>query len=368
MRNVRIAHLVETLAVGGLERLAVDLAKKQNDSGHSAWIYCIFDPGDLAAEAGQAGIAVVPFSKPKGLSIGVVRQMASRMRRDGIEILHTHNAIVHHYGVAAAMLARVPVVVNTQHGFGNLSRPRQARLFRLTLPWTDAVVLVSEDLRKGCVRDRGIPERKAVVIHNGIPVSKFAGKRASPGSRRPHLRFGTVGRIVPPKNHRLLIEAFAKVSAVLPEAELHLMGDGPLRSQVEERVAELSLGNRVHLHGLSFGVADFMSTLDVFVLSSSTEGLPVVILEAMAAGLPIVSTRVGGVPEAAPEHEIAWYSPIGDAEALAAGMSEAAKSPELALRGNNAHSRAAERFSIEAMASGYNALYTRLLKPQRESA
>lgn len=358
---MRIAHLVETLEVGGLERLAVDLAEKQNANGHSARIYCIFEPGALAGEAEQAGVPVVPFNKPKGFSSGTIRRIAAHMKNDGIQIVHSHNAVVHHYGVGGALLARVPVVVNTQHGFGNLSRPREARLFRTVLPWTNAVVLVSEDLRKVCISNRRIPAWKSVVIHNGIPVSKFANKRASPGSHRPHLRFGTVGRMVPPKNHGMLIEAFAKVLEAIPQAELHMMGDGPLREQLERRITELSLSTSVHLHGLSFGVADFLSTLDVFVLSSSTEGLPVVILEAMAAGLPIVSTRVGGVPEAAPEQEVAWYSPIGDCNSLAAQMCEAAKSPELALRGEAANRLAIERFSIEAMADGYNELYTRLL-------
>jgi glycosyltransferase involved in cell wall biosynthesis len=362
---VRIAHLVETLEVGGLERLAVDLAHRQNGQGHSARIYCIFEPGALASEAEQAGVPIVPFHKSKGFSPGTIRQIAARMKTDGIQILHSHNAVVHHYGVGGAILARVPVVVNTQHGFGNLSRPRQARLFRAVLPWTDAVALVSEDLRKACISNRSIPTKKAVVIHNGIPIAKFAEKRASPGSRRPHFRFGTVGRMVPPKNHGMLLEAFAKVLRAIPQAELHVMGDGPLREQLERCIAELSLSASVHLHGLSFDVADFLSTLDVFVLSSSTEGLPVVILEAMAAGLPIVSTRVGGVPEAAPEKQVAWYSPIGDCNSLAAAMYEAAQSSELAVRGETANRLATERFSIEAMADSYNDLYARLLNGQK---
>ena len=167
--------------------------------------------------------------------------------------------------------------------------------------------------------------------------------------------------MVPPKNHGMLLEAFAKVLGAIPQAELHMMGDGPLREQLERRIAELSLSANVHLHGLSFEVADFLATLDAFVLSSSTEGLPVVILEAMAAGLPIVSTRVGGVPEAAPEKEVAWYSPIGDCSSLAARMYEAAQSPELAVRGETANRLATERFSIEAMGDSYNDLYARLL-------
>jgi len=142
---------------------------------------------------------------------------------------------------------------------------------------------------------------------------------------------------------------------------LPILGDGPLRKSLEDSIATLGLGGSVHVHGASRDVPEFLSRLDAFVLSSVSEGLPVVILEAMAAGLPIVSTRVGGVPEAAPEGLVAWYSPSQDAGALAESMCRAVTSDSLATMGDAARKLALERFSIERMWSQYERLFEDLL-------
>ncbi len=359
---MRIVQLVENLEMGGLERLAVDLALAQKAAGHDPAVYCLLGRGFFAGELEAAGIPLIAFEKKKGISLRTTWQMARALRRFRAEVVHTHNANVHHYGVAAARQAGVPVVVNTRHGLGVLHmKAKQERIFRATLRWTDAVVLVSEDSRGFFVDHRDIPRRKTRVILNGIPVERFVRQPAQPGSQRPRLRFGTVGRLVPAKDHGLLLEAFRSVLAKFPECELHVLGDGPLRKSLEDGVAQLGLGRAVQLHGASREVPEFLSRLDVFVLSSLSEGLPVVILEAMAAGLPIVSTRVGGVPEAAPEGSVAWYCPPQDAGALADAMCRAAASDSLAGMGDTARRLALERFSIERMWSQYEHLFQELL-------
>ena len=128
---MRIVQVVENLEIGGLERLAVDLARKQKLDGHAPSIYCVFHPGAFAEEVEAAGIPVVAFRKKLGFSLEAVWKMAWRLRQDQADVVHTHNAVVHHYGVAAARLAGVPVVVNTLHGIGALfPRARQALIFR----------------------------------------------------------------------------------------------------------------------------------------------------------------------------------------------------------------------------------------------
>jgi glycosyltransferase involved in cell wall biosynthesis len=353
---------VENLEMGGLERLAVDLALAQKAAGHCPAVYCLLGRGFFAGELETAGIPLLAFEKKKGISPRTVWRMARALRGFGADVVHTHNANVHHYGVAAARTAGVPVVVNTRHGLGVLHmKAKQERLFRATLPWTDAVVLVSEDSRDFFVRQRGIPEGKARVILNGIPVEKFAQRPSRPGSDRPRFRFGTVGRFVPAKEHRVLLEAFRIVREQYPQSELHLLGDGPLRASIENGIGELGLTDCVHLHGAGRDVPEFLSRLDVFVLSSVSEGLPVVVLEAMAAGLPIVSTRVGGVPEAAPEGVVAWYCPTHDSKALAEAMCAAAASDSLTQMGGSARRLARERFGIERMGGEYIRLFEDLL-------
>ena len=129
---MRIAQLVEGLDIGGLERMAVDLAIAHRNAGHESSIYALFSPGALAPEAEAAGVSVVPFHKKLGFSLKAIVQLAARLRHDRIQVLHTHNSVVHHYGVLAAHLVRVPAIVNTRHGTTLLhTRPVQETYRRM---------------------------------------------------------------------------------------------------------------------------------------------------------------------------------------------------------------------------------------------
>jgi len=359
---MRIAQVVEYLGVGGLEKMAVNLAIAQKAGGHDPVIYCVGEPGALAAEAEAGGVRVTAFHKSPGFSARTILAIARRMRSDRIEVAHTHNWIIHHYGAAAAALAGVKAIVNTQHGLDmSLVGPRQARLFRSVLPLTKAVVFVAEASRRIFQETTGLPEAKTRVILNGIPVAPFVAHTASPGSRRPRIRFGTVGRIVPIKDHASLLRAFSTVAKKLPECELRLVGYGPLQPEIERLAAELGVAERFEILPPGSDVPRFLSELDIFVLSSQSEGLPVSLLEAMAAGLPVVSTRVGGIPEVAREGDIAWYSPAQNADMLAEAMYNAAVSADLTARGSRARQTVTADFSIERTSSAYENLFRELL-------
>ncbi|HEY3412189.1 MAG TPA: glycosyltransferase [Armatimonadota bacterium] len=359
---LRIVQVVETLDVGGLERLAVDLASAQKQAGHLPAIFCVFHPGALAAQAEAAGVPVIAFHKKKGFTWSNIRAMAAELRRLRADVVHTHNSVIHHYGLLAAWRAGVRVTVNTRHGLGVLhSARRQDYYFRATMPWTDRVVTVSEDGREFFVRHRGVPQDICQVIYNGVPLARFLAQPATPGAFRPRLRFGTVGRMVPAKAHDVLIRAFAQVLQHYPQAELHIAGDGTLAAANAALVEQLQLRQSVHLPGITSDPPSFLKDLDVFVLSSISEGMPIVVQEAMAASLPIVSTRIGGVPEMAPEGSVAFYAEPGDAGSLAAAMRQAAASPDLSAMGEAARRIACERFGIEKTQLEYEALFRRLL-------
>jgi glycosyltransferase involved in cell wall biosynthesis len=288
--------------------------------------------------------------------------MARRMRSDGAEVVHTHNWIIHHYGAAAAALARVRAVVNSQHGLGTATISlRQMRLFRSVLPLTGAVVFVAEEPRRIFREATGLPAAKTHVVLNGIRLERFTSHPASPGAQRPRIRFGTVGRIVPIKDHATLLRAFALVLKRLPQCDLRIVGYGVLQQQTEELARELGLGSHFRILPPDSDIPSFLSDLDLFVLSSQSEGLPVCILEAMAAGLPIVSTRVGGVPEVAREGQAAWYCPPGNAGMLAESMYNAARSADLTARSSRARQIAGRDFSIHATFAAYEKIFRDLL-------
>ena len=224
---MRILQLVANLDVGGLERLAVEMAKRQLRAGHETSICCMFHAGALARHAEHNGIRVRAFAKSPGFSVRFVLQLAQHLRSAGIQVLQTHNALVHHYGTLAARLAGVPVVVNTRHGSALADwNDRRERLYKSALRWTDRVILVSADLQREFVNVSKVPLDKTRVILNGIDFEAFSEHRARPGSRYPAVRFGSVGRLVPEKDHATLLRAFARVAAQLDFAELHILGDG----------------------------------------------------------------------------------------------------------------------------------------------
>jgi len=365
---VRIVQLVENLEVGGLERLAVDLAIAQKQAGHQALVYCLHDAGPLAERLAEAGIPVVPFRKAPGFSLGTILAMAKRLRHDQADVIHGHNPGVHHYAALAARIAGVPVCVNTRHSaLTSKGVPYQERYFRWVKPFTGQVVFVCDYVRRLLEDKIAYPSDQCSVIVNGIPLEGFLARPAAPGSRLPRIRFGTVGRLVPAKGHAILIEAFALVCRQVPDAELSIFGYGDLEGAIREQIARLGLEGKVRLEGRTNDSPGALAGLDVFVLSSVNEGLPLVILEAMAVGLPVVSTNVGGIPDVLPK-DSSWLCPPGDAPALAGAMLEAARCGDLRERGAISRRTASENYGLEHMMGLYEALYRRLLSCKTKPA
>jgi glycosyltransferase involved in cell wall biosynthesis len=223
------------------------------------------------------------------------------------------------------------------------------------------VIFVCDYVRQGLQPQLHYPPAKCSVILNGVPLEGFLAQPASPGSRLPRIRFGTIGRLVPAKGHSILIESFARVCRSVPGAELSIFGYGSLEGALAAQIARLGLEGKVRLEGRTDDSPATLRDLDVFVLSSVNEGLPLVILEAMAAGLPIVSTNVGGIPEVLPK-ESGWLCPPGDSDALAGAMLTAVECGDLPERGGFSRRLAGSTYGLEHMARRYEELYRRLLK------
>jgi glycosyltransferase involved in cell wall biosynthesis len=371
---MRLVQFVNNLDMGGLERMVLDLAQCQHAEGHETAIYCLTHPGRLAADAERSGIKVHAFEKPGGPSPGIVLKIARQLRIDRPDVLHSHNHLVHHYGVVAGKLAGVPVLVNTRHGSERVmsSSPagsfvstipvdrRSDLIYRATLPFVDSVVLISEATRRFYVQHRGVPASKARVILNGAHLEKFLGSPAHPGSSPPRVRFGTAARLVPVKDHYSLLRAFATVVREIPHAELAIAGDGPLRQELEAFTRKLNLTERVTFVGALPDTPKFLSELDIFVLSSLSEGMPISLLEAMAAGLPIVSTRAGGVDEVAIEGKNAFLAEPADVEGLAQAMIKMAKRRDLAEMGALGRVKVKTGFRIENSWAEYHKLFLSL--------
>ncbi len=359
---MRIVQMIETLEVGGMERIAVDLALAQHDAGHHTAVYCLLGAGPLQAELDRAGVPVAVFQKRHRSKASVIGSMAAQFRRFRPHIVHGHNPGVHHFAAVAARLAGVPVCLNTRHSVdSSTGAPYQERYFRWVEPLTNHVVFVCDYVRNELEPRLRYPAKKCSVILNGVPLERFLAHPASPGSASPRIRFGTIGRLVPAKGHAVLIDAFSRVAGQLTDADLRIFGYGPLGQDLQMQIQRLGMSGRIRLEGRTEDPALALQSLDIFVFASLHEGLPLVILEAMAAGLPVVSTRIGGVPEVAPASLFPWFCAPGSAPALADVMLQAARSDRLPPIGAEARRLAAMHYGIGQMSRSYETLYERLL-------
>jgi len=354
-----VAHVVLGLDAGGLEALVCGLLAAPELAGRRSLVACLDAPGALAERARRAGAEVVRLPRRRGADPALVLRLARWLRRERVGVLHTHSLDPLCYGALAAFLARVPVRVHTQHnvmlaGYGAAERLK----FSLGARACTTMVSVSDEVDR-LVGAAGVPARKRAVVRNGVDPEGPPAPRA-PRARREETGpvVGTVARLAPEKDQHRLLEAFALLRREHPGARLVLAGDGPLRAELEARARELSIDPAVTFLGFRERVADVLSGLDIFALSSRTEGVPLALLEAMAAGLPVVATAVGGVPEVVVDGESGLLVPPADAEALAGALGRLARDRPLAERlGAAARRRVRERFSLAATARVYARLY-----------
>lgn len=309
--------------------------------------------------------SINPWHDALGL-VELVR-LCRRLRPD---IVHAHSSKVGVLGRVAAWLARVPVRVFTVHGwsfaaYGGVAGRLYLWIERLVRPLTTAVVCVAEATREQGVAARACDPAHAVVIHNAVDVTSFGAPAEAPGP----VWIVSVGRFAYPKDFSTLLDALELVAAGY---RAMLVGDGPRLADVSAGLQARGLSGRVELLGARGDVADVLVRADVFVLSSLSEGFPVSILEAMAAGLPVVATDVGGVAEAVADGETGILVPPADPDALAAALAWLVADADLRRRlGAAGRARALRLFDVERFRAAHLDLYRselarlRLAEPAR---
>ncbi len=335
--------------------------------------------GSLIDETRQRGVPLTILdSLVRELSpaqdLRAVLALRGLMRRGAYDIVHTHSSKAGVLGRLAARSAGVPVIVHTVHGWSFHDRMSPARLrFYVALErlgaWAcQAMIVVSpRDIAKGLAQGIGQLE-DYVVIRSGIELSRF-GHPAVPATetrRQWGIPDGapvviSVTRLSPQKAPLDLIDAFALVAGANPEVRFLVVGDGPLRPEVEARLASLGIAHRVVLTGLRRDVPELLAAGDIFVLSSLWEGLPRVLPQAMATGLPIVCTAADGTGEAIADGENGFLVPRAEPAALAARVVELLADPELRRRLGAAGRRRAPAYGAQRMVADIDALYRRLL-------
>lgn len=357
---IRVVHLVTTLAIGGLEKVVLDLVRSRTRDVFSMHVICLDGSGVLQQGFSELGVAVETIGTTGSVPIRILR-LARRLKQLQPHVLHTHNPQAHLHGALAAKLAKVPVVVHTKHGRGYPDRRLIATFSRLASRWTSCFVAVSEDAANVARDSERVPAQKLCVIHNGIDVDRFAARQARPAHAAG--RAVTVGRLDPIKDQLTLLRAVRVVVDKNPAFQLDIVGDGPSRPELEAQRNALGLTGHVRFHGYREQVGPYLAASDFFVLSSISEGVSLALLEAMASGLPVVATDVGGNREVVVPGETGYLVPAGSPEALAEAMLNLqADTTVLERMGGAARRRVENQFNLRTVVAEYEGMYAGCLE------
>lgn len=372
--TIRVVHVVLSLDIGGLERIVADLVRVGRALGQSPSVICLERPGTLAPQVEALGVPILCAAKTPGLrleTIGRVRELLRQLKPD---VVHTHQIGALIYAGPAARRENVPVVVHTEH-INNVAKQRSlSKRARIRLLWglagsyADRFFCVSDDIADAVKAYRTVPGRKVVVVPNGIDTAAFATTGDCESLRRdlgiPNgvSVIGTVGRLNEVKSQDLLIRSFEQISNHHPKPHLLLVGDGPERHRLQQLAEDLDISDRVHFAGYQSRPEQFLHAMDIFALTSRLEGMPLAILEAWAAGLPVIASRVGGVPRMISAGQTGLLFDFGDEAALGESMSRLLESPDEARRlGEAGRDYVRSRYDLRVMADTYERHYRDLL-------
>jgi glycosyltransferase involved in cell wall biosynthesis len=366
---MRIFHLVPNMNYGGLQEVVRGLALSQRRAGHSVtigcWTYGSNHP-EVEQEMARAGVPIHYLRRgPNGEQVGgrkyLFYKIKEHLGRNKVDILHVHNPFDYYvYGALAARAAGSTKVINTLHATVMFDYPRR---WRKTIFWSAAmlsnrVVAVCDEVQTVIRRKFVLPRRKLAVVENGIDLGRFLA--VPPRRRRDEVVFGSVGRMATEKNHRLLIEAFGMLRERHSNIRLRLLGGGKLEPELREFATRLGIADSVEFCGFSNDVPAFLSSLEVFALPSNSEGLPLTLLEAIASGLPVVATAVGGVPRIVEKTDCGWLCAPRDAGGLANAMESAILADRI-HKGERARSLVSQYYSADRMGDDYERLYENVL-------
>lgn len=360
----KILFFIWALEVGGAERFLVKLVPRIPRDRFEVGVICLTRKGVWAGELEERGIPVRSLDKRVGLDLGILFRLVALLRRERPELVNTHLWTADVWARLAAILAGVPRIVVTEQNVDVWKRWYHRWIDRLLFLGTDRVVCVSEQV-KTFYRRLGVPESKLRVIPNAIDLAPFDTPRPPPQDAAPFV-FTCAARLHPQKAHGVLLDAVGLlVGGGERNFKVLLAGEGPLGPDLQARVRTAGLEPWVEFLGVRQDVPGLFRESDAFVLPSLYEGLPLAVLEAMAARLPVVATRVGGIPDLIQDGTHGLLVPPGDACALADAMGRLLRDRAAArAMGGAGRARVAREYDIDAVAARTAALFEECLEGQ----
>jgi glycosyltransferase involved in cell wall biosynthesis len=367
---VRICFLSTSMGMGGADSQLLSAARVMVTRGHDVIIVSLTPLGPMGEQARRLGIRTESLDMPRGIPDprGLLR-LARLVRSWRPDVVHSHMVHANLLARALRLVAPVPALVSTIHNIYEGGRLRMAA-YRLTNVMVDHMTIVSQAAADRFIRERIVPGKLLTVVPNGVDTEAI---RNVPEGTRDSLRrtlgveerfvWLAVGRFEIAKDYPNMLRAFARLRERQPRAVLLLVGRGSLQGETEALARELGLGDAVRFLGVRDDVPMVMSAADGYVMSSAWEGMPMVLLEAAAAGLPIVATTVGGNHEVVLEDESGFLVPPRDDEALASAMARLGGVPDARRleMGRRGHQHIRAHYGLDRVAERWEEIYREAL-------
>jgi glycosyltransferase involved in cell wall biosynthesis len=360
------------MQVAGAEVLVVETVRRLRERIEPT-IFCLDAIGPLGEQLIAEGFPVVNLHRKPGRDYRVALRLARHVRERGITVVHSHQYSPFFYAALAKFASRKRFrLILTEHGrhYPDVVSPMRRGLNRIVLDHlADEVNAVCEFSAKALSRNDGFAGRRVEIIENGIDIDRYNRERDLLSLRHrlgldaQRRYIAMVARLHPVKDHAMLLRAFARVALKRPDVDLILVGDGPVREQLEGQVEASGLTGRVIFLGIRRDVPEVLQAIDIFALTSKSEAASLTLLEAMAAGRPVVATDVGGNPEIVRHGVDGYLVPRGDDRAASAAMLQLLDAPQEAKRmGEAGRRRIQERYQLDRTIERYYRLYRRLAR------
>lgn len=371
---MRILHLISSGGLFGAERVAVELSKSLKKTYHCepilGVIRNVYNPHEeILEEAKSNGIAYTVFSCRSQLDLKLAFSIREFIKRNRIDVIHCHGYKSNFYGLLASR-GEVPSVT-TNHNWLTTHWKLKTYCFldSLWIRFFDRIVAVSNEVKKDMLRYK-IPEAKIRVVDNGIALERFA-KPVETNIMKNQLGLdekiriiGTIGSLVIEKGHIYLLEAARQILDVVKDLKFLIIGDGPLRKALEEKSEELGIKKDIIFMGQRKDIPELLMAMDVFVLPSIKEGLPIALLEAMASKRPVIATRIGAIPNVIENEDIGVLVEPKDITGLRDAIMNLLNDPgRMNLLARKGFDRVCRDFSSDEMAKNYLKLYNELANP-----
>lgn len=375
--RVNVMYVVHGFDIGGLEKCVVDLVNGIDRRYFNPSICCLTHTGASQDKLVRDDVRIFEMHKRTGNDFSLFFKLARLFHRERIQVVHSGNWGTYLESVIAARLARVPVVIHVKHGMEtdqfvhkNGRKERVRNLVQYVFSnFHDTIITVSNQIKMHYVDSVRIPEEKIDVICNGVDIDLFRSceqtriaKRRELNVAEDEILLGSIGRLAPVKNYSSLLQAMQLVVSTQKNVKLILVGDGPEKERLSHQIAELHLTANVSLLGERSDIAGLLNAMDLFVLPSYTEGISIAMLEAMATGLPLVATDVGGNAELVENGVNGLLFPSDHHGQLAQAILKCVETNSLRMQmGERSREKAVKHLCLAAMVEAYCELYHRCL-------